>query len=139
VFLFYNSNNKNREGEYMENVKFNNLEITRYVKVKDSIEDLMKIIDLEKTKEDGMDRVLTALLQLIDQNDNKTVDEKYEAVNDAIYNGNVFSHYFKEENKEDAVHILSNTSLFALIGFITSHKISDKTFFITTSPKPPLV
>jgi len=111
VFLFYNSNNKNREGEYMENVKFNNLEITRYVKVKDSIEDLMKIIDLEKTKEDGMDRVLTALLQLIDQNDNKTVDEKYEAVNDAIYNGNVFSHYFKEENKEDAVHILSNTSL----------------------------
>ena len=43
--------------------------------------------------------------------DDKTIDEKREEIEDAIYNGNVFKHYFNEETQAKAVDILSKTSL----------------------------
>lgn len=99
-----------KEGRF-ENIKFDEVAFPRYIKVKESIEQLMKIIDFEKVKTDGVDRVLSAFLQLIDENEEKTVEEKRVDVEDAIYNGNVFRHYFEEENKSKAVDILSNTAL----------------------------
>ena len=97
--------------EEFNNIKFEEVAFPRYIKVKESIESLTKIIDYEKVKEDGIDRVLHAILQLIDENDDKTVDEKKELIEEAIYKGNVFKHYFSEDNQEKAVEILSNTSL----------------------------
>lgn len=97
--------------EEFSNIKFEEVAFSRYVKVKESIENLTKIIDYEKVKEDGIDRVLHAILQLIDENDDKAVDEKKELIEDAIYNGNIFRHYFSEENQAKAVDILSKTSL----------------------------
>lgn len=94
-----------------QNIALNNLALPRYIKVKDSINDLLKILDREKVEVDGKDRFLNALLQLIEENDGKTVDEKYDDITDAVYNGNVFSNYFEEENKKLAVEILSQTSL----------------------------
>ena len=97
--------------ETFSSIKFEEVAFSRYIKVKESIESLTRIIDFEKTKEDGIDRVLHALLQLIDENDDKTVEEKREIIEDAIYNGNVFRHYFSEENQSKAIDILSKTSL----------------------------
>lgn len=97
--------------ENFSSIRFEEVAFPRYVKVKESIEALTRIIDFEKAKEDGMDRVLHAILQLIDENDDKTIDEKREEIEDAIYNGNVFKHYFSEENQVKAVDILSRTSL----------------------------
>ncbi|MBE6144860.1 MAG: hypothetical protein E7169_04735 [Firmicutes bacterium] len=94
-----------------DNIKFENVALPRYIKVKESIEELMAIIDTDKVKEDGTDRVLTALLQLIDENDDKIVEEKREDILDAIYNGNIFSRYFNEDTKAQAVDVLSKTSL----------------------------
>lgn len=93
------------------NITFNNLALPRYIKVKDSINDLLNVIDREKVEVDGTDRFLNALLQLIEENDGKTVDEKYDDITDAIYKGNVFSNYFEEDNKKHAVEVLSQTSL----------------------------
>ena len=93
------------------NINFNEVEFPRYIKVKDSIEELIKIMNFEEVKKDGVDRVLHAFLQLIDENDDKIHEEKYEEIKDALYNGNVFKHYFKEEDLEKAVEILSNTVL----------------------------
>lgn len=97
--------------EKFGSIKFDEIGFPRYVKIKESIESLMKIIDFDKVKEHGLTKVLTAFLQLIDENDDKTVEEKYADIKDAIYNGNVFRHYFSEENQSKAVDILSNTAL----------------------------
>lgn len=99
------------EKHNLDKVTFNNIDMVRYVRVKQSIEDLMKIIDVEKVNEDGKERVLAAILQLIDENDEKTIQEKYDIITDAIYNGNIFNHYFKDEVKNQAIDILSRTSL----------------------------
>jgi len=93
------------------NINFEEVEFPRYIKVKESIENLMKIINFQEVKNDGVDRVLHAFLQLIDENDDKTLEEKHSEIQDALYNGNVFKHYFSEENLEKAVEILSNTVL----------------------------
>lgn len=97
--------------EKFSSIKFDEVAFPRYIKVKEAIEALTKVIDFNKVKQDGMDRVLHAILQLIDENDDKTIDEKRVEIEDAIYNGNVFKHYFSEENQTKAVDILSRTSL----------------------------
>jgi len=97
--------------EQYGSIKFEDLAFPRYAKVKESIEALTRIIDFEKVKDDGIDRVLHAILQLIDENDDKTIDEKREVIEDAIYNGNIFKHYFSEENLSKAVEVLSKTTL----------------------------
>ncbi len=99
---------KNEKGN---NIQYDKLDLPRYVKVKGSIESLMEIINKDKIEEDGKNRVLAALLQLIDGNNDKTIEEKQKDIKDAIYNGNVFSHYFSEENKDKAIDILSKTTL----------------------------
>lgn len=97
--------------EKLGSIKFDEIGFPRYIKIKESIESLMKIINFDKAKEHGLTKVLTAFLQLIDENDDKTVEEKYDDIKDAIYNGNVFRHYFSEENQSKAVDILSNTAI----------------------------
>lgn len=98
------------ESKYSK-IKLDNITLPRYVKVKESIEALMRVIDIEQAEKDGYDRVLAAILQLIDENDDKTIDEKYDDITDSIYNGNIFGHYFKGENKDKAIDILSKTTL----------------------------
>lgn len=118
--------------ENFSSIRFEEVAFPRYVKVKDSIEKLTRIIDFQKAKQDGIDRVLHAILQLIDENDDKTIDEKRQTIEDAIYNGNVFRHYFSEENQAKAVDILSKTSLLndeeRLIYIINFYMPSDVNF-----------
>lgn len=90
---------------------FDSIELPRYFQVKESVEELVKVIDMKQVKEDGIERVLTALLQLIQENNDKTVSEKYDTILDAIYNGNIFGRYFTEDNKSKAVDVLSKTTV----------------------------
>lgn len=90
---------------------FDSIELPRYFQVKESVEELVKVINMDQVKEDGIERVLTALLQLIQENNDKTISEKYDTILDAIYNGNIFGRYFIEDNKAKAVEVLSKTTV----------------------------
>lgn len=90
---------------------FDDIGYERYCSLKDSVESLMKIMNLEGLKKDEQTRVLTALIQLITDNSDKPMDLRVSDTRDMIYNGNVFSHYFKDGDKETAVQILSNASI----------------------------
>lgn len=120
--------------EKFENIKFK-VTLPRYVLVKDSIIELMKIIDREKVKTDGPVKVMSAILQLIEENADKLEEEKYDYIKDAIYNGKVFSNYFSEENKEKAISVLSKTTLLdeeeRFIYMINFYMPDDKAFSAT--------
>ena len=111
---------------------FDDIGYERYCSLKDSFESLMEIMNLEGLKKDERTRVLTALIQLITDNSDKPMDLRVSDTRDMIYNGNVFSHYFKDEDKETAVQILSNTSILneveRLIYTINFYMPNDKDF-----------
>lgn len=111
---------------------FDDIGYERYCSLKDSVESLMKIMNLEGLKKDERTRVLTALIQLITDNSDKPMDLRVSDTRDMIYNGNVFSHYFADKDKETAVQILSNTSILneveRLIYTINFYMPNDKEF-----------
>ena len=91
---------------------FDDIARERYCSLKESIESLMAIMNLDGLTKVERTRVLTALIQLINDNSEKPMDLRVRDTEEMIYTGNVFSHYFSgKEAKEQAVEILSNTNL----------------------------
>ena len=111
---------------------FDDMQVERYCVVKESIESLMAIMNLDGLTKVERTRVLTALIQLINDNSEKPMDLRISDTRDTIYHGNVFSHYFSDEDKEKAVEILSNTNLLneleKLIYTINFYMPNDKDF-----------
>lgn len=112
---------------------FNDMQVERYCVVKESIESLMAIMNLEGLTKVERTRVLTALIQLINDNSEKPMDLRVRDTEEMICTGNVFSHYFSgKEAKEQAVEILSNTNLLneleKLIYTINFYMPNDKDF-----------
>lgn len=111
---------------------FDDMQVERYCVVKESIESLMAIMNLDGLTKVERTRVLTALIQLINDNSEKPMDLRVRDTEEMICTGNVFSHYFSDEDKEKAVEILSNTNLLneleKLIYTINFYMPNDKDF-----------
>lgn len=110
---------------------FDDIGHERYCSLKDSVESLMKIMNLEGLEKDEQTRVLTALIQLITDNSDKPMDLRVSDTREIVNTG-VLRSYFAAKDKETAVQILSNTSILneveRLIYTINFYMPNDKDF-----------
>lgn len=91
------------------NLKFDDVTISRYSDVKESIESIMNFIDLTEVEKHGSDVVLAEILKVIEENSNKSVEDRLTEIKNILNENSILKDCFSIENKEKVAKILSET------------------------------
>lgn len=95
--------------EKFGNLKFDDVTISRYSDVKESIESIMNFIDLTEVEKHGSDVVLAEILKVIEENSNKSVEDRLTEIKNILNENSILKDCFSIENKEKVAKILSET------------------------------